>query len=67
MATDRTPGERGDSSSRRRDDYGDHMIGMWVCPAQDYSCYPRELEMTRAKQPFLCPRCGRLLEYDEAE
>ena len=67
MPTNLTPGERGDSSSRRRSDYGDAVVGMWVCPRGDYSCYPVELEMTGAESPFLCPRCGRVLEYDESE
>ena len=48
-------------------DYGNPIIGVWLCLDCGYSCYPRELMEKKAVKPFKCPKCGSYLTYDEEE
>ena len=48
-------------------EYGNSIVGVWRCRECRYECFPRHLREAEAKPPFLCPKCGNELKYDEEE
>jgi ribosomal protein L37AE/L43A len=47
--------------------YGNWIVGIWLCEKCHYNCFPRKLSEENAQAPFECPECQSELVYDEAE
>jgi hypothetical protein len=58
--------DQADESQVGMGSYGNFIVGIWLCKC-GYFCFPRELHESRAKPPFICPRCDAELIYDEEE